>query len=277
MHHPQTVFINTGRNLFQVDLPPAKEEVLPNVSWGDAAGFPTIAYWLYRVFQQRITGSTVKYKLGRSLLEETGACLLGGHGIPAANGLAAYQHMENKGAFNGRSYSEDQIYDWLSEPIAIEEKTFKYRFAKQKSKYLSCAIDRIISEEAPVESGKELRDWLLGIKGIGLKTASWIARNWLDADDVAILDIHIYRAGLLGGFFKDELTVEKNYLTLEEQFIQLAESMGVRTSELDAVMWYEMQQSEFVHELLSLRSYENISRKELPNSRSTNPQQTALL
>ncbi|MDZ3993341.1 hypothetical protein PspTeo4_24872 [Pseudomonas sp. Teo4] len=47
----------------------------------------------------------------------------------------------------------------------------------------------------PLHSGRALRDWLLELPGIGYKTASWVARNWLDADDVAILDIHILRAG----------------------------------------------------------------------------------
>jgi endonuclease III len=41
----------------------------------------------------------------------------------------------------------------------------------------------------------------MSLPGIGPKTASWIARNWLDADDVAILDIHIMRVGQVIGLF----------------------------------------------------------------------------
>ncbi|TYB27975.1 8-oxoguanine DNA glycosylase, partial [Aggregatibacter actinomycetemcomitans] len=36
------------------------------------------------------------------------------------------------------------------------------------------------------------------------------------------------------------LTVEKNYLKLEEQFLEFAQALGVRTSELDATIWYDM-------------------------------------
>lgn len=278
MHQAQKVFIESGHSLIQIDLPHAKQEVLPGVRWGDAAGFPTIAYWLYKILEKRLTGDLIHYKLGNSLLEEIGACLLGGHGIPAANGLAAYEHMRSKGVFKGSTHSIEEILSWLSEPISLNGKTFKYRFAKQKSQYIHSAIQKVTNESAPSGSGKSLRNWLLEIKGIGPKTASWIARNWLDADDVAILDIHIYRAGLLGGFFKEEWTVEKNYHELESQFIALAESMKVRTSELDAVMWYEMQSSPSVHRLLSLRkNNKSNGLKDASNYRCTNPQQVALI
>ena len=176
----QKVFIESRYGLVQVDLPPEKQEVLPSVKWGDASGFPTVAYWLYKVLEKRITGDLIRYKLGNSLIEEIGACLLGGHGIPAANGLAAYEHMRSKGIFNGAVFSESDIFSWLSEPISLNGKTFKYRFAKQKAIYLHSAIDKASSEGAPLESGRMLRNWLLDIKGIGPKTASWVARNWLD-------------------------------------------------------------------------------------------------
>ncbi len=125
----------------------------------------------------------------------------------------------------------------------IDGRQVRYRFAKQKARYLSAALKQLSAERPPLSSGKELRDWLLVIPGIGYKTASWVARNWLDADDVAILDIHILRAGLLGKFFESSLTVERNYLELEEQFIRFSKGLGVRASELDALMWLEMMSS----------------------------------
>ncbi|WP_018416540.1 hypothetical protein [Teredinibacter turnerae] len=272
----QTSFIRVGKGLLHIDLPPQDEEVLPGVRWGNAAGFPTVAYWMLRTIETRLTNKTVQYKLGASLLEEIGACLLGGHGIPAENGLAAYEHMKEKGAFSGDLYSADQLLEWLSEPIRLREKSFKYRFAKQKSSYIHSAIKRLGESEAPAASGQELRNWLLDIKGVGLKTASWVARNWLDADDVAILDIHIYRAGLLGGFFTDSMTVEKDYLKLESRFIELAESMEVKTSELDSLMWFEMQQSPSVLKLLEKKPEKNLNTLTTNDSRA-NPYQVALI
>lgn len=106
----------------------------------------------------------------------------------------------------------------------------RYRFAKQKARYLAAALQKLSTEHPPLSSGRALRDWLLDVPGIGYKTASWVARNWLDADDVAILDIHILRAGLLGKFFESNLTVERHYLQLEEQFIRFSKGLGVRAS-----------------------------------------------
>lgn len=278
MFQVQKAFIKSGRTLIHLDIPPADEEVLPNTKWGDVAGFPTVAYWLFKVLEQRLTSTRIKYKLGNSLLEEVGACLLGGHGIPAANGIAAFEHMKSKNVFDGTIYSEEQLFSWLSEPIKLTDRTFKYRFAKQKSKYLHCAIKKIAKNSAPQKSGKSLRNWLTEINGIGLKTASWVARNWLDADDVAILDIHIYRAGILGGFFNEKMNVEKHYLALEEQFISLAKSMEVSTAELDAIIWFEMQDSSSVHKLLSLRENGSVNLdRSSTNKHRTNPYQTALI
>lgn len=231
---------NTVVNL---DFPSPDREVVSGVFWGSIDAFPSPAYWAYQVLARRLEGKTITYKLGRTLREEVGACLLGGHGIPANVGLAAYHHLKHHGAFENKPPTEAELLTWLSEPLNLEGRLIKYRFARQKAKYLFCALQKLSNEIPPTETGKALRDWLLPITGIGYKTASWVARNWLDADDVAILDIHIYRAGLLGGFFEPDLTVERHYLQLEERFINLSMGLGVRASELDAVMWLEMMSS----------------------------------
>jgi len=275
----QKAFVEVGKSVIQIDIPNEYEDVMPGVKWGSAIGFPTVAYWFYKVLSNRLENNTVQYKLGRSLIEEVGACLLGGHGIPAATGVAAFEHMKSFGTFEEKNLSEEQLYDWLSMPIDIGEKTIKYRFAKQKACYLYHAIHKLNNEDAPIDSGKNLRNWLMEIKGIGPKTASWVARNWLDADDVAILDIHIYRAGLLGGFFDDNLTVERHYEKLEDIFVNLADSMHVRTSELDAVMWYEMQQSSSIKQLLESRKNKtkSIIKGWSANKRDTYSDQLALI
>ncbi len=229
--------------VFNVELPQAETEVLPGVPWGAMEAFPTPAYWAYQVYARRLAGNRINYKLGATLKEEVGACLLGGHGIPANVGIAAFHHLRERGAFGEKPPVEEVLLEWLQEPLAIDGRQVRYRFAKQKARYLSAALQKLSAERPPLSSGKELRDWLLDIPGIGYKTASWVARNWLDADDVAILDIHILRAGLLGKFFEDNLTVERNYLELEEQFIRFSKGLGVRASELDALMWLEMMSS----------------------------------
>jgi len=241
----QRSFVWNGSTMSSIELPHETDEVIPGVKWGVAFAFPSPAYWKYQVLARRIQGSQIRYRLGQTLSEEIGACLLGGHGIPAAIGIAAFEHLKQRGVFEDEVPNEIRLHEWLSEPIQFGNKTIRYRFAKQKAKYLSAALTKLDREQAPSDTGKTLRSWLLDIPGIGYKTASWIARNWLDADDVAILDIHLLRAGQLGGFFTPKLTVERHYLKLEEQFVVFSNGLDVRPSELDAVIWHEMMSSPY--------------------------------
>ena len=275
----QIAFIQSGSASFQLELPSEHDELLPGIKWGCVTGFPTLAYWLYRVYERRLVQQTIQYRLGRTLLEEVGACLLGGHGIPASMGVAAFKHLKSKGAFTGKVYPERQIFQWLSEPITHKSRPSKYRFARQKANYLHNAITFLSTSEEPKDGGRVLRDWLLSIRGIGPKTASWIARNWSDADDVAILDIHIYRAGLLAGFFSPKMTVEKHYFELEDRFLEIATALNVSAAELDAVIWHEMQQSRSVLGLLQnqINIQSGTELDSTPHQRKTNPHKFALV
>ncbi|ATH80456.1 8-oxoguanine DNA glycosylase [Ectopseudomonas mendocina] len=241
-----------GSKIYSRDFPDATSEVLPGVIWGLIEAFPTPAYWTYQVWANEQEPQPLNYKLGATLAEEVGACLLGGHGIPANVGLAAFAHLRNLGAFEGEVPSEELLQEWLTIPLKIGSRSVRYRFAKQKARYIHSALAALASGGAPLHSGRALRDWLLELPGIGYKTASWIARNWLDADDVAILDIHILRAGALAGFFSPGLTVERHYLQLEAEFLTLSKAIGVRPSKLDALMWYQMMSApSVVHSLLN--------------------------
>jgi len=167
----------------RLEFPEPNCEVIPGVKWGAIETFLSPAYWAFQVHSQRLSGSKINYKLGTTLKEEVAACLLGGHGIPAQVGIAAYKHLKDRGIFYGEKPSEQDIYNLLSEFIDLDGKKIKYRFAKQKAKYLANAMDQLSQDIPSFQSGQELRNWLLNISGIGFKTASWIARNWLDADD----------------------------------------------------------------------------------------------
>lgn len=271
------IFMN--QVVFNVELPKAEAEVIPGVPWGAIEAFPTPAYWAYQVYARRLTGNRINYKLGATLKEEVGACLLGGHGIPANVGIAAFYHVRDRGAFGDQPPSEETLLEWLQESLVIDGRQVRYRFAKQKARYLSAALQKLSAERPPLTTGKELRDWLLDIPGIGYKTASWVARNWLDADDVAILDIHILRAGRLGKFFESDLTVERNYLELEEQFIRFSKGLGVRASELDALIWLEMMSSPAtVHSIMGMGRHEPESgTRSRAKKRKPNPGQLALI
>lgn len=236
----QHAYVMAGALTISVELPEADLDVIPGVRWGAVEAFPTPAYWAYQVMARRIEDRTITYRLGSTLAEEVGACLLGGHGIPARVGLEAFATLKRKGAFSSETPNSEQLKEWLMEPLLIEGRLVRYRFAAQKAKYLATCLSALQSQDFSAFSGRSLRDRLISLPGIGYKTASWIARNWSDADDVAILDIHILRAGVIAGFLDPELTVERHYLALEEQFLEFSRGLSVRPSELDAVIWLEM-------------------------------------
>jgi thermostable 8-oxoguanine DNA glycosylase len=241
MSQSATVFSKVGT--FKLELPAADCELLTGVRWGAIDAFPTPAYWLFQVFERRMTGGPPNYRLGSTLAEELGACLLGGHGVRAEVGIAAYRRLRDAGAFSPeRKFSQEKLFGLLCEPLVVGDRMVKYRFAAQKSKYLATALASVHS--APNhQSGRELRDWLTSLPGVGLKTASWTVRNWLGADDVAILDIHILRFGQAIGLFDPSLKVERDYIELETLFLHFSARIDVRPSELDAVVWHEMASS----------------------------------
>ncbi|SEM10558.1 Thermostable 8-oxoguanine DNA glycosylase [Variovorax sp. YR750] len=266
----QHAAIFLGHTAVHLELPSAANEVVAGVPWGAIDAFPTPAYWAFQVMARRVNGTSVRYRIGNTLAEEVAACLLGGHGISASIGLAAFRHLKQHGllSLERGAPTEADLLAKLSTPMELEGRSVLYRFAKQKARYLNAAFNRLVQEPAPTGTGRQLRDWLLPVQGIGPKTASWIARNWLDADDVAILDIHILRAGMLGGFFDQGLTVERDYLKLEQQFLAFARGLGVRASELDALMWLEMASSQTtVHELLRERLPAPAAKQQTRNQR----------
>lgn len=236
----QIASVRANGAFVSIELPPAEAEVVPGVAWGAVEAFPTPAYWAYQVRARRAQGHTIRYRLGTTLREELGACLLGGHGIPARVGVEAFHHLRRLGAFGPTVPTEESLRDWLSQPLNVNGRSTRYRFASQKARYLSTALRLLRENDLDGMTGLQLRNQLVKFPGIGFKTASWIARNWLDADDVAILDIHILRAGAIAKFFDSKLTVDRNYLQLEQQFLRFSQGLGVRASELDAVMWLEM-------------------------------------
>lgn len=279
----QRAYVMAGSAAIPVELPPATAEVVPGVTWGAVEAFPTPAYWAYQVFARRIEGTSINYKLGRSLKEEIGACILGGHGIPARVGLAAFEHLKALGAFEAKCPTEEQLASWLNLPISCDGRQIRYRFVSQKSRYLAGALQAVQRETPPQDNGRRLRDWLLQLPGIGLKTASWISRNWVDADDVAIIDIHLYRAGVIAGFFDAGLSIERDYLELEKRFLTFSKGLGVRASELDAVIWLEMMKSPLsvasilsaIPEAVRLSNPTVLTLR--PKNRSTDSRQLALL
>lgn len=223
---------------------------MPGLIWGRPDVLFTPAYWQYQA-KGASDSDVSSHRLGTSLKAECVACLLGGHGIPAEVGLAAFSAIIADGFIEKHAVTSDELLTTLRRPLRLQSgRMVHYRFANQRS---ICIAELINSFEEPTTSDCiAIRNWLTGFRGIGLKTASWIVRNWYGSDDIAILDIHIYRAGLLAGVFDNRQTIARDYLQLERRFLEFAMTLGVRPSLLDALIWHQMKKAgRLVHRLLS--------------------------
>lgn len=218
-----------------------EEEILPGVRWGRAEWVPSVAYWAFMV--GRAEEARDGY-VGReaSLQSELGFCLLGGYGITAEMNHAAHARLSRAGILDpGRRPSAGEIESLLRAPLEVGGRLARYRFPCQRAGRLAAALARIEDDFPPVHDALAFRRHLMGIPGIGPKTASWVTRNWLGSDEVAILDIHVLRAGLLIGLFDRTQRLPRDYEAMERRFIQLCAILGAKPSLLDAVMWRSMR------------------------------------
>jgi thermostable 8-oxoguanine DNA glycosylase len=207
---------------------------------GSAAVFGSAAYWIYQWHSnpQKIPST------GRTLLEEVVYCMLGGFGISGEMSNGYYEKIKNSIA----SFSElnaELLEILLREPIFIFGKPKRYRYPKQKSRLISAAVNFLVKDSLDDLHPLDLRDKLLEAPGIGLKTASWIVRNFLGSDEVAILDIHLHRAGLLAGFFRPEWTPTKHYTIMEDAYLKFSKMFHASPAGLDLLMWNHMRIRKF--------------------------------
>jgi thermostable 8-oxoguanine DNA glycosylase len=177
-----------------------------------------------------------------SLKEQVGFCLLGGFGITAEMNHAVYDRLGAEEIFaQGRRSTVQEIRTLLQEPVTVNGRLKRYRFPNQRAARLAQAL-RMVEDSPPCSADPlRFRRELTAVPGIGPKTASWITRNWLGCDQVAILDIHIIRAGLLIGLFDTHHKVARDYEVMEQRFLTFAKALEVRPSLLDAIMWRSMR------------------------------------
>ncbi|CPU63356.1 N-glycosylase/DNA lyase [Mycobacteroides abscessus] len=132
------------------------------------------------------------------------------------------------------------MHEALARPFDLpgRPRPVRYRFPMLKAERLSSAIEMLTTLTAPPASApRELRDWLIQLPGVGAKTASWVVRNLTRSDDIAVIDVHIRRAGIVAGVFDREWTLPKDYRRFEEAFVEWASVGGVPTADLDACIW----------------------------------------
>jgi thermostable 8-oxoguanine DNA glycosylase len=219
---------------------PAPDTALSNgAAWGRFDDLFTPAFWRGQVWQHQLAGHYQDNRLGRTLREETAACLLGGFGMPAELGLAAYNRLRSDGLLEP-GVTEATLCEALSRPLKVGGVLKRYRFHRQKARHLAGALEGL-KALTPPDNDQTLRDALTRLPGVGLKTASWIVRNYRASDAVAIIDIHVLRAGRLAGVFSPDLEPARDYRRLEEAFLVFAQEIEAPASALDALIWDYMR------------------------------------
>lgn len=231
----QIMYSHIAGELRSLALPAASDEVLPGIRWGAFDEMMTPAFWRGQAWQHIESGSFCDFRLGRSLVEEVAACLLGGWGMPAELALAAYSRLRERNMLQAGATARD-FEEALSEPFVLEGRSRKYRFIRQKSNYLSGCLSLLANFEPP-KCDFEFRDKLNELPGIGLKTASWVVRNMRPQSEVAILDIHIIKVGQHLRLFQDNWRPEAHYRQMEERFVTFARAIDVSAATLDGIMW----------------------------------------
>ena len=219
----------------------AEEEVLPGVRYGRPDELLTPAYWDIRCK----TTSTPEFDFVNrhgSLIEEIGFCLLGGYGVTLEVAEAFFQVLKARKIFDEKSDpSEELIMKLLCTPTRVAGRRHQYRFPRQRAYRLHKALKKLRSMQLQTNDPILFRNEIQSLEGVGPKTASWIARNWLGTDSVAILDIHILRAGWVMNLFSEECKLPRDYALLEKKFLTFAENIKVRASVLDAIIWSDMR------------------------------------
>lgn len=233
------MYANIANEVRELTLPAVHEEVLPGIRWGAFDELMTPAYWRGQAWQHSEAGEFCDFRLGRSLEEEVAACLLGGWGMPAELALAAYSRVRELDLLRPGTTAE-QLEEVLSEPFLVQGRTRKYRFIRQKARYLSGCLT-VLQDFVQPKDDIVFRDQLNELPGIGLKTASWIVRNLRPQSEVAILDIHILRVGHHLALFPETWRPETHYLQLEARFIAFARAIDVSAATLDGLMWDHMR------------------------------------
>jgi thermostable 8-oxoguanine DNA glycosylase len=153
---------------------------------------------------------------------------------------AAWNRLKAAGALHARADAA-RIEALLVEPLEVEGRSVRYRFPRQRALRLSEALRRLDELSVDLLSPLQLRDELMTLPGVGPKTASWIVRNWTGTDMVAILDVHVIRAGQIMGLFPKPVQLPRDYAALEVRFLDFAKALRIPASYLDALIWREMR------------------------------------
>ena len=233
--HPHTMQEPIGRDVVLVSGDWSR-----CIQWWDATRFATPAFWVELTRQRP---RPVTYQIGTTLLEEIALCMLGGYGITERMATASFQRVRAAGLLDGQRITEDAVAEVLSTPFSLpgSQRPVHYRFPRSKAQRLAAIVETLRHADPPdIDEPRRLRDWLITLPGVGPNTASWIVRSMTRTVLVAVIDVHIRRAGIVAGLFDPAWRLPRDYASFESAFVTWARIGGVPTADLDACIWSEL-------------------------------------
>lgn len=208
------------------------------VQWRDHSWLGSAAFW---VEETRRSPSPSTLRIGQNLAEEVVLCLLGGYGVNEAMCTSAFWAVRDAGLVDTEHPpSVRDVEDVLRTPMTVEGYAgpVRYRFPAQRADRVAAAIAALARCGTPSDlEPRALRGFLTTLKGVGPKTASWVVRNITRSDDIAIIDVHVRRAGVVAGTFDPTWVLSRDYDKFEEAFCAWAAAGGVRTADMDLCIW----------------------------------------
>lgn len=213
-------------------------EELRRFRWGRADAFGSAAFWARQLHAAPSWPASE-----HSLQHEVVFALLGGYGITAEINIAAYQHLLEGGHLDHSVLDPQALELALREPLTLSpaRPPVRYRFPAQRAQRIVEALRALETIDAS-HTPRRLRDELTSLSGVGPKSASWIVRNLTGSDDIAIIDIHVLRAGAAAGVFDRRWALPRDYARFEISFLAWAAVADVPAAGFDLALWNAMRQ-----------------------------------
>ena len=206
-----------------------------DVKWGCYDVFGTAAFWIDQTARGGYEQKVAAMASGTDVEDEIVFCLLGGFGVTAESAAVAHEVVLGLIETEPEPTAE-MIEELLRNPLPKGHG--RYRFPRQRAVRIAEALERV-RKDPPPRCPFDLRTYLLGLRGVGPKTAAWVVRNVTGSAEVAIVDIWLVRALTWTGVFRPEWRVERHYERFEEAFLQYAAHGNVKPAALDLCIWEE--------------------------------------
>ena len=85
---------------------------------------------------------------------------------------------------------------------------------------------------------RDRRSFLSECPGMGFKSSSWLLRNLGIGSELAIIDVHVFRALLKAKRIPDDLQIPKDYEMAEEAFLAWCDEIDAPSAAFDLFVWH---------------------------------------